>query len=138
MELELLRAYHPTGTNGKLINRGDFICNTIELPWLGNMPRQSCIPEGRYEIRKRFSEKYQWHLEILNVPKRKFILLHPANNALKELKGCIAPVEILTAPGKGLKSRIALNKLKRLVYPVLENNQKVFLTIKIENHESIV
>jgi hypothetical protein len=31
-------------------------------------------------------------LEVIDVKNRKLILFHPANNALKELNGCIAPV----------------------------------------------
>lgn len=34
---------------------------------------------------------------------RSFILIPPANDAQKELRGCIAPVSILTAEGKGLR-----------------------------------
>jgi hypothetical protein len=42
-------------------------------------------------------------LQILNVPGRKYILIHPANEVLRELKGCIAPVR-LTGAGKGICS----------------------------------
>ncbi|WP_238407275.1 DUF5675 family protein, partial [Flavobacterium psychrophilum] len=101
MVFELLRTYFPDGTNGKLECEGKFICNTIELPWKNNETKVSCIPEGKYFIKKRYSKKFQWHLEILDVKNRSLILFHPANNALRELNGCIAPVTKLSGPGLG-------------------------------------
>ena len=89
MEIILERMYFPEGTNGFLSLNGKEICKTIELPWRNNKARVSCIPEGKYKIRKRYSAKFKWHLELINVKNRKYILLHPANNALKELNGCI-------------------------------------------------
>ena len=56
--------------------------------------------------------------------------LHAANDAIKELKGCIAPVSLLTAEGKGSKSRAALSKLNRPVFAALDKKEEVFLTIK--------
>jgi len=135
MELELIRTYFPNGTNGELFYNGERICFTIELPWLHNKPQVSCIPEGKYELEKRYSEKYKHHLLVRAVAKRAYILIHAANDAGKELKGCIAPVSILTAEGKGLRSRFAQKKLQKLVYPVLEKGNKVFLTIKSNQHE---
>lgn len=84
------------------------LCFTIELPWLQNEPQWSCIPEGQYQLVKRYSQKFHWHLHLIDVPGREWILIHPANNALLELKGCIAPVTQLTAPGVGSQSRQAL------------------------------
>lgn len=136
MELELIRTYFPNGTNGELFYDGKRICYTIELPWLNNKSQISCIPEGRYELEKRYSEKYKHHLQVKAVAKRSYILIHPANDAKKELKGCIAPVSILTAEGKGLRSRIARDKLHAIVYPELDKGNKVFITIKTVKHEA--
>ena len=130
MVLELTRTYFPYGTNGKLECEGKLICNTIELPWKNNETRVSCIPEGKYFIKKRYSQKFQWHLEIENVQNRSLILFHPANNALQELNGCIAPVTKLSGPGLGLMSRKAFITLKRLVYKVLDTNESVELIVK--------
>lgn len=134
MELELIRTYYPKGTNGILKwiqeDKGVKICYTIELPWLVNKTGISCIPEGRYELVKRYSEHHGWHLQVMKVKNRDLILIHPANIATKELKGCIAPVSILKSEGMGLKSRIAFEKLKAIVYPVIDQKQQVFLTIK--------
>lgn len=130
MVLELTRTYFPNGTNGKLECKGKSICNTIELPWRENETRVSCIPEGKYFIKKRYSQKFQWHLEVLDVKNRSLILFHPANNALQQLNGCIAPVTKLSGPGLGLMSRKAFIALKKLVYRVLDTNESVELIVK--------
>ncbi len=130
MVLILSRTYFPEGTNGKLEYEGKLICNTIELPWKKNETKVSCIPEGKYFIRKRYSKKFQWHLEITNVENRSLILFHPANNALRELNGCIAPVTKLSGPGLGLMSRKAFSKFKALVYKALNSNKSVELIVK--------
>ena len=127
MELELFRTYDPEGTNGELKL---VVCNTIELPWLQNERNVSCIPEGRYELRKRFIKKFGLHLLVVDVPDRSWILIHPANHAKTQLKGCIAPVTELTGPGKGNESRLANERLKALVLEALERKEKVFITIK--------
>lgn len=126
--------YFPEGTNGVLSLNSKEICKTIELPWRNNKARVSCIPEGKYKIRKRYSAKFKWHLELINVKNRKYILLHPANNALKELNGCIAPVSQITGEGRGNESRKAFEKLKNLVFPYLENGfvVKLIVTKKIK------
>lgn len=130
MELHLLRTYFLEGTNGKLICEGKLISLTIELPWKQNKKKVSCVPEGKYTLTKRYSKKYGWHLQLIDVTDRSLILIHPANNAGKELQGCIAPVTKLSGPGLGFMSRVAFDKLKTLVYPVLERNEKVVLIIK--------
>ena len=130
MLLFLTRTYFPEGTNGKLECGGKLICKTIELPWKWNESKVSCIPEGNYFIRKRYSAKFKWHLEVMNVPNRKFILFHPANHAQRELQGCIAPVTKLSGPGLGLMSRVAFEKLKTLVYQALDKNESVELIVQ--------
>ena len=130
MVISITRTYFPDGTNGKLECEGKLICNTIELPWKMNETKVSCIPEGKYFIKKRYSKKFQWHLEIINVKNRSLILFHPANNALQELNGCIAPVTKLSGPGLGLMSRKAFSKLKNIVNPILDKNGSVVLIVQ--------
>ena len=130
MILFLTRTYFPDGTNGKLEFEGQFICNTIELPWKQNETKVSCIPEGKYFISKRYSKQFQWHLEIVDVKNRSLILFHPANNAQQELQGCIAPVTKLSGPGLGLMSRKAFTKLKDLVYQALNRKESVVLIVQ--------
>ena len=64
MELSLDRTYYNNGTNGVLQNKGHLFCYTIELPWRENGVRVSCIPEGRYKLAKRYSEKFGWHIQL--------------------------------------------------------------------------
>jgi Family of unknown function (DUF5675) len=130
MELELIRAYDPDGTNGELRCGRKIICFTIELPLLENQRNISCIPEGRYELKKRFVQKFGLHLLIVDVPDRSWILIHPATDAKLHLKGCIAPITTLVGPGKGTQSRLANEKLKALALEALEGKEKVFITIK--------
>jgi hypothetical protein len=136
MELELIRTYYPAATNGRILYQNRLMMYSIELPWKDNHTRVSCIPEGKYELVKRWSPKFNRHLQILNVPGREYILIHPANEALRELKDCIAPVCFLTGAGKGIRSRKALETLTSLVYGVFDRHEQVFLIIKSENHES--
>lgn len=63
------------------------------------------------------------------VPGRDLILIHPANNAIKELAGCIAPVTELTGPGTGNTSRIPFNKLRDEIYALIENGYDVYIEI---------
>jgi hypothetical protein len=130
MVLFLTRTYFPEGTNGKIESEGKLICKTIELPWRNNEKRISCIPEGKYFIRKRYSTKFKWHLEVVGIENRTLILFHPANNAMLELNGCIAPVTKLSGPGLGLLSRKAFVKLKDIVYKALEKNESVELIVQ--------
>ena len=134
MELELIRTYFPNGTNGVLLSTQDdnkqIICYTIELPWLNNQHKISCIPEGRYELTRRCSQRYGNHLLVNNVTNRSYILIHGYNDAMKESKGCIAPVSICTAEGKGNNSRIALKKLLALTELEFQRANKVFIIIK--------
>jgi len=129
MELILHRTYHAKGTNGTLYLNGKKICHTIELPWLNNEPRVSCIPEGTYALLKRETTERGDHLLVADVPGRSLILIHAANNALKELMGCIAPVTLLTGAGLGDQSKAALLSLEVLVFEALDRNEDVTLTI---------
>lgn len=135
MELELIRTYHARGTNGVILYNQLPVCYSIELPWKENKIKQSCIPEGRYEVLKRNSQKFSRHLLFRGVKDRSFILMHPANDALQELKGCIAPVLELTGEGKRNYSRLALKKLLTLVEESFAKKQAVYFAIKSIPHE---
>ena len=129
MELELNRTYYARGTNGKLYANGRLLCYCIELPWKDNLPGVSCIPEGRYELRRRYSPRFKKHLMVCGVEGRALILIHRANDALKELKGCIAPVSELSGEGRGSQSAKAFERLGSLVFAALER-ETVFLIIQ--------
>lgn len=129
MILFLTRTYFPDGTNGRHECEGKFICYTIELPWKQNEARVSCIPEGEYFIRKRFSSTFQWHLEVMDVKSSNLILFRPATTAMRALMGCIAPVTKVCGAGKGLLSRKAFSPLKALVYTALKHQESVSLIV---------
>lgn len=129
MEVTITRTYAAGGTNGVLAIGGQKVCHTIELPWVNNERQKSCIPEGRYELTKRTSAKYGAHVLVNRVPTRSLILIHPANDAKTELRGCIAPVTNLNGPGKGTRSRLAFGTLRDLIYSAIDNEESVFLTI---------
>lgn len=61
---------------------------TLELPWRNNERNISCIPPGKYVIRKRFSPKFGDHWHIMNVPGRDEILIHKGN-FINDTHGCI-------------------------------------------------
>lgn len=129
MELELLRDYQPQGTNGRLLLDCQLICFTIELPWKNNEHKISCIPEGKYRVILRCNKQFGWHLLVTGVQNREGILMHPANDAKAELKGCVAPVTKLTGIGKGSGSRNALKKIVDLIFHLPES-ETVYLIVK--------
>ena len=134
MALVLKRMYFPEGTQGILEWNGTLVCYTIELPWLNNHRRVSCIPEGEYVLLKRYSPKFKWHLHLQQVPGRDLILIHPANDAKKELLGCIAPVSELSGIGKGNYSRKAMQQLKAIVFPLINQGNEVKLIIQSKKY----
>ena len=137
MQLELFRVYFPGGTNGIVYLNGLKVCNTIELPRKGNQQSVSCIPEGIYQLAVRHSPKLDWHLHLHDVPGREWILIHPANYAIGELKGCIAPVSMLTGPGRGICSRNAMERLRAVTSKAFAAGEPVFLNIKKHEDETI-
>ncbi len=136
MDLILKRSYFEKGTNGALFLNGRLVCFMIELPWRVNKRNISCIPEGRYEVVPRFSPRFRNHLHVLDVPGRSLILIHPANDAQRELEGCLAPVSQLCGLGKGWSSRTALQKVLSLCHQAYDRKEKVFITIKSQNYDT--
>lgn len=130
MKLTLQRSYFKEGTNGVLFINGTFLGFTIELPWINNLKNKSCIPEGHYFLKTRFSEKFKHHLVLENVTDRTLILIHVANNAQLELRGCIAPVTYLTGIGKGLNSKSIVEKLLSACHQAIDRKETVELIIK--------
>ena len=63
---------------------------SLELPWLDNGPRKSCIPIGTYTMRWTTSPKFGATWQVMDVPNRTAIRIHAANYT-RQLLGCIAP-----------------------------------------------
>lgn len=98
MKIEIVRLYQtpidkPKQTEGVLYlikgNKILFDCKTLELPWIDNNRRVSCIPAGKYKAIKHVSPKFGNCLWLKDVPNRSEILIHPANY-VHQLLGCIA------------------------------------------------
>jgi|TARA_B110000238_G_scaffold191773_1_gene226332 hypothetical protein len=79
-------------TLGKLYLDGEYICETLELPWVDNKKSISCIPKGSYKVRFRYAEEsasYNYtHLLVKDVLNRSYILFHIGNRT-KDSRGCI-------------------------------------------------
>lgn len=135
MQLDLTRVYKSGGTNGTLTFNGHFVCFTLELPWKENKKNISCIPEGKYELKARYSPKLQNHLEVIDVYERKLILLQPATYAITDLYGSIAPVLQLTGIGKGVYSRLAQERLLAIFHQAKERKEKLILNINSNRYE---
>lgn len=106
-------AYTPMGTFGRLELPDRSELWTLELPWVGNRRHVSCIPPGRYAIRRgNFRGKYpNW--EVLKVPGRDHIEIHRGNVAA-DLEGCIAvgkSLGALTNQWGVLRSKDAMDEL---------------------------
>lgn len=109
MVIELQRLYRDGWTDGEILINGVLLCRSIELRWANNERNISCVPEGVYPVAIIQHPKFGECLQINGVKGRSGILVHVANDAQKELRGCIAPVFSLTGNGKGQYSRLALN-----------------------------
>jgi len=109
MVIELQRLYRDGWTDGEMLINGILVCRSIELRWANNERNISCVPEGVYPVAIIQHPKFGECLQINGVKGRSGILVHVANDAQKELRGCIAPVFSLTGNGKGQYSRLALN-----------------------------
>ena len=93
MKVILTREYFQKQTLGHLSVVSDagkevFSCKTLELPWLNNARRISCIPEGEYTCKAHVSPKFGQTYHVLNVKNRDAILIHHGNFN-KDTLGCI-------------------------------------------------
>lgn len=113
------RAYYSDCTLGRLFIVG-FSCHTLELPWLGNEPDKSCIPEGIYDYRVAYSPaRGKDVIWIDGVDGRTAIQGHPANK-VEQLLGCFAVGDSVvnfagsSAPGVA-NSGATFDKLLKLI-----------------------
>jgi hypothetical protein len=82
------------GTPGVLVSES-FGCRTLELPWLDNTPKRSCIPAGVYRCAVVNSPRFGRVYGVQAVPGRSHILIHSGNWAGQipqrrtHVQGCI-------------------------------------------------
>ncbi|MCO1336079.1 DUF5675 family protein [Microbulbifer sp. OS29] len=119
-------AYGSEATLGRL-RVGDRTFYTVERPWLGNKPFESCIPEGVYRCDPYSSAKYPNVWELQEVPGRSKILMHTANYA-SDVQGCIG-IGTTQAPGGWwvIQSRKAMQELRDMLPPEFELNVTHFM-----------
>ena len=130
MELTLNRTYHSKAVVGQLLRGAKPICTTVELPWLGVDEEDSCIPEGRYPLKPRFTEEDGWHIEVGPIRNRPRVIIHALGYA-DHYPGSIIPFSENAANGDpALHSRTANVRLKKLVFDAIEKREPVFLTIR--------
>jgi len=77
-----------TCTSGYLGVNGQIVAYTLELPWLGNEPLISAIPDGVYAGIVRYDHADAWRIELKNVPGRGNIQIHTGNTP-DNTEGCI-------------------------------------------------
>lgn len=107
----------PMGTFGEMRHSGQLLCVTCEDPWNDNANGISCIPEGRYLVKKYSSPKYPDVWEVESVPGRTYILIH-AGNTTDDTRGCIlvgSTFGHLKGRPAVLNSKTTLNKLRQVL-----------------------
>ncbi len=105
MKIIITRTYDPRQVFGdaSVVNSKTnaiiFSFKTLELPWLNNQRRFSCIPTGVYNTIRHVSPKFGPSFWLQNVTGRSEILIHHGNFAasknprtnLPDTLGCILP-----------------------------------------------
>ena len=90
--LIIRETFTDVSTIGNLYLNGEWLCDTLENPYLDNQRNISCIPEGEYSVRLRLAKesgsKDYLHLLVKDVPNRDLILFHIGNTA-KDTRGCV-------------------------------------------------
>lgn len=82
------------GTPGVLVAES-FGCRTLELPWLDNLSKRSCIPAGVYRCAIVQSPRFGRVYHVRDVPGRAAVLIHSGNWAGQipqwrtHVQGCI-------------------------------------------------
>ena len=102
-------------TIGNLYLNGEWLCDTLELPYKDNQRNISCIPAGQYKVRLRTaresSTRDYLHLLIQDVPNRDFVLVHVGNKS-SDSRGCVL-VGIGTEQDFVKNSRLAMELLMK-------------------------
>lgn len=97
---------------------------SLELPYLNNRRRVSCIPLGKYIAKKHISPKFGECLWLQDVEGRSEILVH-AGNFHTQILGCILiGLSLSDINGDGYldvtSSRVAMSKLMSLLDDINE------------------
>lgn len=120
----LIRTYFATHTLGVFTavdeNHNTIMeCSVLELPWKDNTFQISCIPEGKYRVIERRTDKFKRHYHIQDVPNRTYILQHPGNFT-RQIEGCQLPGDRFASLNNDkipdiLNTRSTLDKMLKLL-----------------------
>ena len=130
MEVEIRRTYKEKQTEGRLYvynerNGVGYSCDTLELPWLDNKKRISCIPEGEYDVIKHVSPKFGECFWILNVPDRSEILVHKGNYNRDTLGCVLVGKSLIDIDGDGNRDTTNSSATMKELLKILPNKFKL-------------
>lgn len=105
-----------------------YSCKTLELPYLNNQKRISCIPKGEYEVVKHVSPKFGKCFWIKNVPDRSEILIHKGNYH-KDTLGCIlVGAAFLDINNDGYRDVTSSKKTVEYLLKILPESFNIYIT----------
>ena len=111
--LIIREAFTEVSIIGNLYLDGEWLCDTLELPYRDNQRNISCIPAGQYKVRLRTAResatKDYLHLLVEDVPDRSLVLFHVGNKS-SDSRGCVL-VGIGTEQDFVKNSRLAMELL---------------------------
>ena len=116
------------GTLGTLRVNKEVLAFTLELNDLLNMPNRSSIPAQQYVCQRIVSPKFGITFQVMSVPGRSSILIHPGNT-VDDTAGCILLGESV---GKLRMKRTLLNSgaTYRKFMLLMEGIDEFILTIR--------
>lgn len=112
---------------------GELICNILEdhlpTPYV-KVPKVTCIPYGRFEVKWTFSNRFQKNtLQLMNVPQFEGIRVHSGTTEA-DTEGCLIPGIYLPAyPGMITSSRDSVKKVESIICPLLASGDTVYISI---------
>lgn len=116
----------------------DRVIYQLELPWKNNTPFVSCIPAGRYLLKKeflaghphmheKFGRWFDWLPMYDGVPGRSACFVHLANKPA-DILGCTAPGMSMSLDWVG-DSKDALALIMALMEKTIASGDQVYATI---------
>lgn len=123
----IARRYEASQTPGSLIvfnqDQVALSVKSLELPWLNNIRRESCIPAGTYDCERLNHPRFGhcWHVK--DVFERDEILIHSGNVASGkkvDTEGCIMPgLRYIDINNDGIldivDSKLAMDQLRAIL-----------------------
>ena len=120
------------GTFGVWVVNSRMMCVTLEPADLENRKNVSSIPAQQYICERYSSEKYPNTFQIMNVPDRTKVLIHPGNTKY-HTEGCILlaqHVGLLNVGGATSRGVLNSGKTFRAFMALMNGVDRFHLTIK--------